>query len=143
MGYSPREFAQEALLQAQDKWIARKNKGEFPEKSQEYRLPSHSLLISWETIKCNNMLFSKCPEHSKEILSPKHLYTVHRMKINLRILELLEKSKELHAELKTSTISERRKGRIYKLIDEKKEKHQDGPRPFMQYGILSKVSAIL
>ena len=47
------------------------------------------------------------------------------MKINLRILELLAKSKELHAELKTSTISKRRKGRIYKLIDEKKEKHQE------------------
>ena len=124
MGYSPHEFGKELLRQATEKWEARKNHTNFPEKNKDYVNFSHSFLISWDTMRFLNLLECPCKVHEGERLSLKHLRDVHGLPMELDMGKLLFESKSLHAELKTSNTSKRRKGRIYCFAMKLKVKHK-------------------
>ena len=125
MGYHPLELAKQFLEQAGDKWSARLHNLEFPLKNKSYKIDSDTILMNWDTIKCNNLMNSGCATHSGGILTPHHLRTMHNYDPEIDIPDLLQKGRDLHLILKCSTTPKRKKQRIYAKIIELKKKHQE------------------
>jgi hypothetical protein len=121
IGYDPEIFCQEIIRRADTKWTERKGIPNVPEAPINYKIKSDNILITWNTLWYNNLMFSQCRTH--HILnSPEHLKNFHYTKTPPSILEILQEGYVVHDKIKKS--QSKRKGRLYKHIQEKIERNE-------------------
>jgi len=121
IGYEPNKLCSEIIRRAERRWNERKGitvatADHKSEEKVQYRRETSNLLVTWDMLWCNNLLFSKCKQH-KTSITPSHMQSSHGGKLPPNLSNTLKEGFELQQKIKNS--NGKRKGRIVRLIEKK------------------------
>jgi len=122
IGYDPEKLCLEIIRKADSKWIERKGAQIPRETPINFRIKSDNILITWNTLWYNNLLYSACKLHHT-VNTPDHIKALHYNDTPPNIMEMLQEGFEIHEKIKKS--ESKRRGRLYKHIQQKIEKHEN------------------
>ena len=121
IGYDPDKLCQDIIRRADAKWNHRKGVPSVVEVPINYRKTSDNILITWNTLWYNNFLYSECKTHHT-INTLEHIKTYHlNNKTPPNIFDILAKGYDVHEKIKKS--DSKRRGRLYKFVQQQIEKH--------------------
>ena len=121
IGYDPEKLCEEIIRRADTKWTERKGVPSVSQAPINYRIKSDNILITWNTLWYNNLMFSECRIHHTPN-TPEHLKAFHYTKTRPSIMETLQEGYDVHEKIKNSQSI--RKGRLYKYAQQKIEKNE-------------------
>ena len=113
IGYDPEKLCQEIIRRADAKWSERKGETNITEGPITYRRKSDNILITWNSLWYNNLLYSECKIHHT-INTPEHIRAFHYNKIPPNINDILIEGYEVHEKIKKSESA--LKGKLYKFV---------------------------
>jgi len=113
MGYDPRKFAEEQVRVAEEKWESRRRRASSEDDQRVgYRLPVSNVLVSWELLKMNNILFNKCKRHNC-LITQAHLAEAHRIHLLPDILQVMREGWVIEKRLERT----KRRGRVLQAVE--------------------------
>jgi hypothetical protein len=120
IGYDPEKLCSEIIRRADAKWTERKAKDArcAIESPIAYRRKTDSILVTWNALWYNDLLYSNCKIHHSQN-NPEHIRTFHSDKTPPTLSEILEEGYEVRKKIKNH--DKKRKGRLYKFIQQKIE----------------------
>ena len=78
MGYNPTVYAKELIEMAKEKWKNRINyQNSSVENKKDCKYNTNLLVISWNGLRTNNVLYQKCPHHPELLFNIEHLKNYH------------------------------------------------------------------
>ena len=123
IGYDPEKLCQDIIRRADAKWNQIKGIPSVIEAPINYRRQTNNILITWNTLTYNNILYSKCKIHKKTRNNPDHIKT-HHLKSGFlpNISNILTEGYDVHEKIKNS--KSKRRGRLYKYVQQQIEKYE-------------------
>jgi len=105
IGYDPDKLCSEIIRRAIIKWT--KMKGgihDEPNVRTDYRRKTSSnILLTWSMIWCNNLLFTKCRQNNKTIISI-HFQNLHRGKKLISRINMIREGYKIHQKIKQGAL---------------------------------------
>ena len=121
IGYDPKKLCEETIRRTDTKWIERKRMISVEMPPIDYRIRTDNLLITWNTLWYNNLLYSECKTHHVPN-TPEHIRTLHSNYSLPNLMEILNEGYEVHNTVKKRDCKKR--CRIYKFVQKKIEVHE-------------------
>ena len=123
IGYDPENLCQDIIRRADAKWNQRKGIPSVIEAPINYRRKTNNILITWNTLWYNNLLYSKCKIHQTKN-TPAHIKTHHLKSESLpNISDILTEGYDVHEKIKNN--KSKRRGRLYKYVQQQIEKYEE------------------
>jgi len=121
IGYDPEKLCLDIIRRADAKWNERKGVPSVTEQPIIYRRKTHNILLTWNALWYNNLLYSECKTHHT-LNTAEHIKVFHVDKTPPTLSEILAEGYDVHNKIKNS--QSKRKGRLYKFIQQKIERNE-------------------
>ncbi len=115
IGYNPDKLCSEIIRRAKNKWKKRKGGiNDEPDVRSDYRRKTNNILLTWNMIWCNNLLFTRCKQHN-EVATLTHIQNLHGGRGLVSLANILEEGHKIHRKIKQG--APKRKGRIMRMVE--------------------------